>query len=542
MLAYPIVIVYLRYVKTEQHIASDSTANYRVNHDDTLIASLTKTNTELTHQLEELTHKLNSLDAHLQELSDKLADKQREVDQLKRMIFSQKRERFEDPNQVSLPFEQDPAQKAAQDQEQQVERQKIKGYVRRKPHPGRQPLPENLPVVEEHIYPEGDLSDMQELRTETTSILECEPEKLYVLTIIRHIYGGKNGEGVLTPQLPERINPKSIAGTSILARMLVDKFVDHLPIHRQLARFKRLGYDLHVNTAYSWMQDPMDYLDLLYQRMWAQMKSSGYLMVDETTMRSLESGVKGKSHRGQFWVMHDPLAGSTIFRYDRSRGLAAAKTLLGDFTGYLQTDGYSVYESFSKKEGITQLGCWAHARRKFYEALDSDKVRAGHVLTLIQKLYKVEETARSQGLSHAQRKQLRLDESLPVLTELGNWLEKEKFTILPKTGLGKAVAYLRERADMLSVYLSDGALEIDNNPIENKIRPVALGRKNYLFAGTDETAQHAAIMYSLFATCKRHQVNEYEWLKFVLDNILTWKTHHLNQLLPQNYAQLMATM
>lgn len=500
-------------------------------------------NTSNTDPVSELTspeEQIASLRETVAELVGEVTVLRGQVDFLKRQLFAPKRERFEDPNQEHLPFDEDLVKKQQNDQKNEGKRTRIKEHDRRKPHPGRQPLPENLPVVEEHIHPEGDLSQMQEMRTETTDILEMQPESLYVRRLVRHVYADKANETVLTPALPERINPKGIAGTSIMARMLVEKFVDHLPVHRQLARFKRLGYSLHVNTAYGWMQDPMDYLDVLYQRMWAQMKSSGYLMVDETSIRSLESSVKGKSHLGRFWVMHDPLAGGTIFRYERTRSLAAAKTLLGDFRGYLQTDGYEVYTSIAKREEIIQLGCWAHVRRKFYDALSSDKVRAGQVLALIQQLYKVEAQAREESLSHEQRKRLRLDESLPVLTQLGQWLQNHASKVLPKSGLGKAIGYASQRWPILIEYLGDGALEIDNNWIENKIRPVALGRKNYLFAGSDESAQHAAIMYSLFATCKRHGVNEYDWLKFVLDNIVTWKMDKLDELLPQNFHSLHA--
>jgi hypothetical protein len=184
------------------------------------------------------------------------------------------------------------------------------------------------------------------------------------------------------------------------------------------------------------------------------------------------------------------------------------------------------------------VGCGAHVRRKFFEAQSSDKARAGYVLGLIQNLYAVEAQAREEKLSPENRKQLRLEKARPVLNELGAWTRQEGPKVLPRSALGMAIQYTAQRRSILMNYLQDGCLEIDNNWIENKIRAVALGRKNYLFAGNDKTAQHAAMMYSFFATCKSHGVNEYEWLKFVLDNIVTIKTEELDKLLPQNFKRI----
>src|SRR5690606_5984329 len=174
---------------------------------------------------------------------------------------------------------------------------------------------------------------------------------------------------------------------------------------------------------------------------------------------------------------------------------------------HLQTDGYAAYEKYGKKKGITHLACWAHARREFERALDNDKSRAAKALLTIQQLYAVERKAREEGLTAGQTKELRLKESLPVINELGKWIFEEIKSTLPKSQIGKAMTYAYARWDGLSAYLYDGNLQIDNNLCENALRGVALGRKNYLFAGSHEAAQRAAMIYSFFATCKKHEVN-----------------------------------
>lgn len=211
--------------------------------------------------------------------------------------------------------------------------------------------------------------------------------------------------------------------------------------------------------------------------------------------------------------------------------------MLENFKGCLQTDGYAVYEKYGRKEEVTHLACWAHARREFERALDNDTPRAQKALLMIQALYAVERQAREQNLSSKQVKDLRLEKSLPMINELGKWIYQEIKNTLPKSQIGKAMAYVYARWDALSAYLYDGNLQIDNNLVENAIRPVALGRKNYLFAGSHEAAQRAAMIYSFFAICKKHQVNPFQWLKFTLENIMTINHKKLSDLFPQNYKK-----
>jgi transposase len=223
-----------------------------------------------------------------------------------------------------------------------------------------------------------------------------------------------------------------------------------------------------------------------------------------------------------------------LFDYRKSRGREGPEELLKDYRGSLQADGYSAYESFEKKPGITLLACMAHARRKFDEALKNDKDRAAHVLELIQQLYMIERQAREEQLEYEQRKALRQEKSALVLQELHAWLKENITQTLPKSAIGIAIAYTLHLWPRLIRYLDDGKYEIDNNWIENSIRPVALGRKNYLFAGSHEGAQRAAIMYSFLGTCKINNIEPFEWLSSVLKRIPDHSIQRLEELLPGN--------
>ena len=479
----------------------------------------------------------------LSERDEKIDRLTRERDHLKeqlamyrRMQFGQKRERFEgDPDQISLPFEADV--QAVQEQQEEV-KQKIE-YVRKRPkHKGRARLPEHLPVEEIEIHPEGDLSEMVCIGKEITEELECEPARFYIKRYIRYKYAAKNGEGVKIGELPERVIDKGIPGAGLLAMVLTDKYMDHLPLYRQKQRFARDNIRIPSSTIEGWAKQALEILGPLYDQLVFDTRSKGYLQVDETPIKVLDGDKKGAAHQGYYWVYHAPLDGTVLFDYSPTRGGTAAVPMLGNFKGYLQTDGYAVYEKYGKKKEVTHLACWAHARREFEKALDNDRPRAKRALLMVQQLYAVERRAKQEGLSPQQVKELRLEGSLPVINEMGKWIFEEIKDTLPKSQIGKAMSYAYARWDALSAYLYDGNLLIDNNMVENAIRPVALGRKNYLFAGSHEAAQRAAMIYSFFAICKKHDVNPFDWLKHTLQNIMSINHKNLKDLYPQNYKQI----
>ena len=335
--------------------------------------------------------------------------------------------------------------------------------------------------------------------------------------------------------LPSRPIDKGIAGPGLLSQILVSKYVYHLPLYRQAQRFKtEHQIDIPRSTMGGWQSSIANLIQPLYEVQKRQVLGQGYLQVDETPIQVLDPKKKGKTHRGYYWVYYSPIQRMVMFDYQEGRGREGPRKLLSGFKGYLQTDGYIVYDWFGKQKDITLLSCMAHARRMFEKALADDQKRAGYAMTEIQKLYQIERRARQLDLSAEQRHELRLNESLPIINELGKWMAAQVKTTLPKSPFGKALIYSLGRWDNLMNYLRDGYLEIDNNLVENAIRPTALGRRNYLFAGSHAGAQSAAMFYSFFATCKHNNVDPFTWLKKVLEIIPDYHANRLSDLLPQN--------
>lgn len=480
-----------------------------------------------------------------------LARYQELVAQLQRMLFGQKRERFEgESKQEPLPLE---VKKEVEEQQEKELRETISYVKAKKPqstHPGRSPLPNHLPVEEIEIHPQGNLEEMVCIGKEVTEELDCIPAKLFIRRYIRYKYVPKDQEktGILMGELPERVIDKGIPGAGLLASILVDKYMDHLPLYRQRQRFLREKIPITSSTLEGWVRQGLERIEILYEHLVADIKNKGYLQIDETPIRVLESNKKGATHQGYYWVYHSPIEGIVLFEYEPSRSGQGVKKLLSGFQGYLQSDGYQVYERLIEEEliknrlnepKITHLACWAHAIRKFEQALSNDKERSEVALLWIQELYQVEAQAREGKLTPFQRKELRLDKSLPIINQLGKWITQQVKDTLPKSQIGKAMRYSIARWDALSAYLYDGLLEIDNNLVENAIRPVALGRKNYLFAGSHAAAQRAAMIYSFLAICKKHEVNPFEWLKYTLQNILSIPYKDLRNLYPHNFKNNM---
>lgn len=490
-------------------------------------------------KLESDNSKLESKNQHLKSENQYL---QFRIDQLVRLIYGAKRERFlsnETHGQMSLPF--DAEEKPIEEQEKETIT-----YIRkkkdRKNHPGRIPLPDHLPVEEIVLEPQEDTTGMKCIGKEVTDQLELVPAKLFIKRYIRPKYIKPGDEetlthtGVIAP-LPVFPIEKGIAGPGLLAQIMVDKYVDHLPVYRQLQRFARENVRIPANTINGWQDSISGLLWPLFEKQKQLVLRQGYLQVDETPIRVLDKNIKGKCHQGYYWVYNSPIQNAVLYDYRKGRGRDGPKEMLKGFRGYLQSDGYSVYDWFGKQEGITLVNCWAHARRYFEKAQEYNREASQHVLTEIQKLYRIERFSRNAGHSPAQRKAIRLEHALPILNSLGKWMAGEFKHTLPKSPMGGALQYTIPRWDNLLAYLYDGQLEIDNNLVENAIRPNALGRKNYLFAGSHRGAQRAAMFYSFFGTCKKNNVNPFEWLKDVLERIPTHKASKLDELLPQNWGK-----
>lgn len=458
-----------------------------------------------------------------------------ELAQLKRLIYGSRHERFiatTPPEQLSLGIntEKKPAPVIATEtieytrQKKQATSETIKT--------GRMKLPADLPREQVVIEPSEDVSGMKKIGEEITEELERIPGKLFVRQYVRPKYAKLDGEGVVIAELPARPIDKGIPGPGLLAQIVIDKYTDHLPVHRQIQRFEREGIKLSSSTLTDWISGTTTLLEPLYEVLKKKILSSDYLQADETPIKVLDKDKKGTTHRGYHWVYHAPQERLVLFDYREGRGREGPDEILEHFKGYLQTDGYAVYEKYEHKNGVTLLHCMAHARRKFDEAKDNDLARAEHALTQIQKLYAIERHARENNLNAEQRFALRQEKSLFVLHELKAWMLENYRSVLPKSTIGQALHYSLERFDKLMIYTSDGILEIDNNLVENAIRPVAIGRKNYLFAGSHNGAKRAAMLYSFLGTCKINDINPFDWLRTTLDKIPTHPVNKLQELLP----------
>jgi transposase len=461
-------------------------------------------------------------------------------EQLQRMIFGSKRERFEskiDSNQLALEFEP----KAAEIEEAvKVERELIKvAYERKKPkkeHHGRLALPSHLPVVETIIEPSEDTTNMVCIGREITEELDYTPAKLHINRIIRPKYITKEDERGNQKQVIAEINrpiAKCIASTALLTMIFINKYIYHLPLYRTLNQIRQMGVSLPSSTLESWVKLGAQLLQPLYAVHRLHVFSEIYQMIDESPIKVQDKDKKGACHQGYMWVRYAPLSKSALFEYYKSRSSNGPIDDLSTFKGYIQTDGYSGYTYLASLQNITHLSCWAHARRYFDKALGNDKERASHVMKLIQLLYAIESLARESKMSHNERYTLRLDKSLPIINEIGQYIQQERNKVTPKSPIGKAFDYCANRWISLQNYLSDGMLEIDSNLVENSIRPLALGRKNYLFAGSHNAAKDIAMFYSFFATCTKNDIDPQKWLTYVMQNINDTKTSGLKYLLPQ---------
>jgi transposase len=317
-----------------------------------------------------------------------------------------------------------------------------------------------------------------------------------------------------------------------LAQIVIDKYVDHLPLHRQQQRFNREKINIPYSTISDWVSNTCKLITPLYDALQKEVLSSGYLHADETPIKVLDKDKKGETHRGYFWVYHNSLQDMVLFDYQPGRGREGPSELLKNFQGHLQTDGYAAYNIFKEQKDVTLLHCMAHARRKFIEAEQNDAARSRYVLEKIQQLYAIERRAIDEQLRELDVHNLRRQEAVPILESLGKWMQQAYAEVLPKSAIGKALAYSIERWDQLMIYTTDGKLNIDNNPVERAIRPIAVGRKNYLFAGSHEAAQRSAVLYSLLGTCKLHGVNPFDWLKNVLEIIPAYPINRIKNLLP----------
>lgn len=491
----------------------------------------------------------------LEESEQTIIKLKQQIEMLQRKIWGKSSEKYiaEDPQQRKFDFEGldllPEEKELATSAKEEIEQYKtIRVKVQDKSHPVRKPLPESLPREETHIYPENiNTENWTELKPEITEVLERDPARWYVRRIVRHKYVLKNKshaqdveKQVVTAPMPALPIAKSYAGATVLADIIIDKYVNHLPFYRQIQMFKQQGISIAPATINGWFGNVADLMRPAYYRLKELVLNSSYIQSDETTIPIINNE-KHKTVNGYIWMIRAVTENLVFFHYDYgSRAQKVALQLFKDYQGVIQTDGYAVYDMYENKKGVLPIGCWAHARRKFEEALKEDKARASYALEQIGLLYDVERRADEENLSDQERAALRSRLSYPIMVVFEKWILDEYAKVLPKGLIGKALRYTYNIYHKLTRYHLDGKLKMDNNLGENAVRPIALGRKNWLFCGNHEAAENAAIMYTMLGCCKALDINFRQWLVFFLDNVHKYDNDYskdLAELLPHNFKQ-----
>ncbi len=408
----------------------------------------------------------------------------------------------------------------------------------------RQRLPENLPVVEEVLEPEAVQAEPTEWRRigeEVSEQLDYEPGRFFCRRLIRPKYVHRTNRDLapIVAALPERLLERSLPAPGLLAHVLVSKYCDHLPLYRQ-ERIYATRHEVHLprQTLARWVELAADWLQPVYQAIRTGVMAGGYVQVDETPVDYLDPG-RGETGKGWLWTAARP-GGDVIFQWETSRAAACVGNLLpADFTGTLQCDGYGAYPVFVRNHPhpVVLAGCWAHVRRKFHEARDQSPKLSGWFLRQIQHLYRVEAELRESQAGARLRAAVRAAQSRLVVQRFHRALLHLRSRVLPKSLLGLAIAYALGQWDGLTVYLDDGRVEIDNNLVENAIRPTALGKKNWLFVGEAGAGQRGAVLYSIIESCRRRQLDPYAYLRDVLTRLPTMTTGQIPTITPAAWAK-----
>lgn len=412
---------------------------------------------------------------------------------------------------------------------------------------GRRPLPDTLPRIDvvheleeaERICPHDGkrLNDIGEVISEQLDII---PAKIQVIRHRRKKYACSCGQCLKTAPLPAQPLPKSLASPGLLAHITVSKYQDALPLYRQETILKRIGVDLPRATLANWMVCAGQLIQPLINLLRDRLLAYDILQMDETTVQVLKEAGKTAQSKSYLWTQRGgpPDKPVILFDYDPSRSGAVPLRLLEGFQGTLQTDGYDGYNAAVSAGQLTHAGCWAHARRKFSEAVKAQgKNKKGgtahHGLALIQKLYKVEKAVRTA--TAAERFAYRQQQARPVLDKLRDWLDETLPNVPPQSATGKALNYLHNEWKKLRRYLDDGRLEIDNNGAENTIRPFVVGRKNWLFSDSVHGVKASANLYSLIETAKANGLEPYAYLRYIFTELPRTETvETIEALLPGN--------
>ena len=496
---------------------------------ETMLQLLQQVNASQAETIKKLTGQNESLNARIKELTAQVA-------WLNRQLFGRKSEKLPviDPSYPDLFAGMLPenAQQIADARDEAVEKI-VKTREERRQEKKNRIMMEDLPVLERVVLTPDNLDETlyKKIGQEVTRIVEHKPGQLYVKEIIREKWGLKDNTstapkgmgGVLIAPMPLLPIYKGIAGASLLAEILLQKYEYHMPYYRQIRQYSHLGMKgLTESTVDGWFKRTMELLKPLYEVLKAEVMKTGYVQADETTTPVINKD-SHKAAKEYLWMVRAVMERLVFFYYDQgSRAGAVIESLANryNFKGYLQCDGFAGYETaFKTNPDVFLVNCMVHIRRHFEQALDENRQMAEHGLNEIQHLYRVEHMCDDAGLSPEERKAKRQELSKPIMEAMKLWMETECVRYSESSQIGKAITYAYTRWDNMMRYLEDGRLLPDNNLAENEIRPVTLGRKNYLFCGNHEAAQNMAVVCSLLATCRNHDVNPRDYLNDVISQM-----------------------
>jgi len=412
----------------------------------------------------------------------------------------------------------------------------------------RERWPKDLAVEQEIIEPTEVRENPEAFRCigeEVTEMLDYQPAKFFRRQIIRRkfVRRGQNDLAPVIAPLPESLQQRCIAAPGLLAQVIVSKYCDHLPLFRQEQIYwNRHQVWLPRQSMARWVHLASEWLKPIYQQIKDQMMRGSYIQVDETPIKYLDPG-NGKTGQGYLWVAHRP-GEDVLFEWYTTREAKCLDKLIPlDFSGTIQCDGYSAYDHFARHRASTGkpvllAGCWAHVRRGFYEALDHAPKEAAWILVQIGQLYEIERRLRRQQAGPALRDAYRTSQSNPICRRIHRVLQRWYLTrrFLPKGSMGKAVSYALGQWESLEVYLQEPEIEIDNNLVENAIRPTALGKKNWLFFGDAEAGERSAIIYSIIESCRRHGIEPYTYLHDVLTRLPSMTNRQIKDVVPKAWA------
>ena len=476
-------------------------------------------------------------------LKQELALMQQKLDLLLRRMFGQSSEKLT-PDQLEL-FLDPRGEELGKVPASSLEEADPRHEKKQKRGSRRERWPKDLPVVEQIIDPQEVVAAPQDWRligAEVSEQLDYEPAKFYRRRTVRRKYVHRREidlAPVIAP-LPASLQERCVAAPGLLSAVIVGKYCDHLPLYRQEAIFaQRHGIHLPRQSLARWMGLAADWLRPIYELIRTGIMGGGYVQVDETPVRYLAPG-HGRTKLGYLWTALSP-GGDVAYHWETSRAARCLDNVItANFQGTIQCDAYAAYPSFARqRENIVLAGCWAHARRAFFEARDSAPQQAEWVLRQIRVLYRVEERLRQIKAGAALRQRDRASNSAMIhhriIRALVAWKKSGRF--LPRSNFGKAIDYTLANSQMLSVYLEDGRLEIDNNLVENAIRPTALGKKNWLFIGQAHAGQKSAILYTIIESCRRRGIDPQAYLRDVLTRLPFATNWTVQELTPENWAR-----